>query len=80
MTAPLLQSAPRTVNARRHAEIGTVYRSWATHYNACPTCQRDHWFSPLADEPFFCPSGQGLFRAWVSVAHITPVAVTTHGW
>jgi len=79
MCAPLLQSATRTIDARRHVEIGAVYRAWAEHYNACTFCQRDEWYSPLDGEPFFCPSGQGLFRAWVAVARITPPGVSVHG-
>jgi len=77
--APLLQSAPRSVNARHHVDIGSVYRSWAEHYNECETCQRDHWYSPLEGEPFFCARGQGLFRNWVSVAAVSLTAKSVHG-
>jgi len=77
--APLLQSAPRTPGARGHGDIALIYRSWAEHYNSCETCQRDRWYDPFAGEPFFCAKGQGFFRAWVSVARVTPPRTSVYG-
>ncbi len=79
MTAPLLQSAPRSMDARRHVDLASVYRAWAEHYNSCETCQRDRWYDPHAGEPFFCDKGQRLFRAWVSIARVTPPRTSVYG-